>query len=115
MRDHGGNMVFTVTLDGLRPVPAPAHFAATQGALSGLVRALAKELGPANIRVNLVAAGVLETGVSNSLPAPLRAAYTKFSAMGRVGKTSEVAAGIVRLGVHNTVMTGAVLHFDGGI
>jgi 3-oxoacyl-[acyl-carrier protein] reductase len=50
MKAHGGNMVFTVTLDGLRPVPAPAHFAATQGALSGLIRALAKELGTANIR-----------------------------------------------------------------
>jgi 3-oxoacyl-[acyl-carrier protein] reductase len=79
------------------------------------VRALAKELGPANIRINLVAAGVLETGISNGLSAPLRAAYTKFSAMGRVGRASEVAAGIVQLGLHNPVMTGSVLHLDGGI
>jgi 3-oxoacyl-[acyl-carrier protein] reductase len=111
----GSSMVFTAVLDGTRPVPAPAHFAATQGALAGLVRALAKELGPAGIRVNLVVSGVLEDGVARDLNPSLRADYTKFSAMGRVGTADEVAKAILWLSLHNTYMTGTCLTLDGGL
>lgn len=38
-------------------MPGGAHLAASAAGLAGLTRALAKELGPAGIRVNLVAAG----------------------------------------------------------
>jgi NAD(P)-dependent dehydrogenase (short-subunit alcohol dehydrogenase family) len=38
-------------------VPGGAHLAASAAGLAGLTRALAQELGPAGVRVNLVAAG----------------------------------------------------------
>jgi 3-oxoacyl-[acyl-carrier protein] reductase len=115
MREAGGSFVFTAVLDGTKPVPAPAHFAATQGALAGLVRALAKELGPSGIRVNLVVSGVLADGIARDLNPALRADYTKFSAMGRVGTADEIAKAILWLSLHNTYMTGTCLTLDGGL
>lgn len=111
----GGDLVLTAAFDGSRPMPAPAHFAATQGALCAMVRALSKELGSKGIRVNLVTPGLLEGGISQSVDTRLGEDYRKFSAYGRRGKASEVAHAILWLALHNTYMTGAVLAVNGGL
>jgi 3-oxoacyl-[acyl-carrier protein] reductase len=41
-----------------------ANYAASKGGVNGLTRALAKELAPRNVRVNAVAPGMVETGMS---------------------------------------------------
>ncbi|QRN92942.1 SDR family oxidoreductase [Archangium violaceum] len=111
----GGDIVLTASYDGSRPMPVPAHFAATQGALCAMVRALSKELGPKGIRVNLVTPGLLEGGVSQSVDARLGEDFRKFSAYGRRGNATEVSRAILWLALHNTYMTGAVLAVNGGL
>jgi 3-oxoacyl-[acyl-carrier protein] reductase len=111
----GGEIVLTAALDGIQPVPAPAHFAASQGALLGMTRALAKELGPRGLRVNLVVLGVLDGGVAAALPERLIRDYKKFSALGRVGTAAEVARAIRWLAVENRYMTGQMLSLTGGM
>ncbi len=111
----GGEIVFTAALDGIQPVPAPAHFAASQAGLLGLTRALSKELGPRGLRVNLVVLGVLDGGVAASLPERQLADYKKFSALGRVGTAAEAARAIRWLAIDNRYMTGQTLSLTGGI
>jgi NAD(P)-dependent dehydrogenase (short-subunit alcohol dehydrogenase family) len=111
----GGDIVLTATLDGTHPVPAPVHFAATQGALLGMTRALAKELGPRGVRVNLAVLGVLEGGVAAGLPAALVADYKKYSALGRAGTAAEAARAIRWLALENRYMTGQIFPVTGGI
>ena len=65
---HGGNIVLLGSIDGVKPAPSPVHYAASKAALSGMAEAMAKELGPRNIRVNSVAPGVLDDGLSRTLP-----------------------------------------------
>src|SRR5204863_245864 len=72
MRERGGNIVLLGSIDGVKAAPSPVHYAASKGALAGMVKAMAKELGPHNIRVNSVAPGVLEGGLSRALPDELR-------------------------------------------
>ena len=55
----GGNIVLLGSIDGVKPAPSPVHYAASKAAVSGMVKAMAKELGPYNIRVNTIAPGVL--------------------------------------------------------
>ena len=69
----GGNIVLLGSIDGVKPAPSPVHYAASKAALSGMVKAMAKELGPYNIRVNTIAPGVLDGGLSRVLPDDLRA------------------------------------------
>lgn len=111
----GGDIVLLGAIDGTQTVPAPAHFAASQGALVGLTRALSKELGPKNIRVNLLAIGVLEGGISRELSPKLLDDYKHFSAMRRIGSPQEVARAVLWVALQNTYMTGRVIPVNGGL
>ncbi len=113
--DFSGNIVLIGSIDGSKPVPAPAAYAASKGALSALARALAKELGPKQVRVNVVAPGVLEAGSSSTLPASLRAEYLKHCGLRRLGRLDEIAGLVAFLALENTYLTGQTLVVDGGL
>jgi 3-oxoacyl-[acyl-carrier protein] reductase len=113
--DGPREVVLTAALDGIHPVPAPAHFAASQAARLGLVRALSKELGPRGVRINLVTLGVLDGGLSRELGADKANAYRKWSALGRTGSAEEAAKAIRWLALENTYMTGSVVSLTGGL
>jgi 3-oxoacyl-[acyl-carrier protein] reductase len=50
-----------VVLPQNNPVPESSLYSATKGEIDTLTMALAKELGPRNIRVNTVAPGLVDT------------------------------------------------------
>jgi 3-oxoacyl-[acyl-carrier protein] reductase len=109
------DIVLVGGLDRAQSLPLPVHFAATQGALSALVMALAHELGPRDIRVNLVALGVLDAGISEGLTARRRKDYATFSALRRAGTPAEAARTIVWLALENSYIQGKVISVNGGI
>jgi 3-oxoacyl-[acyl-carrier protein] reductase len=111
----GGNIVFIGSVDGVKPAPAPVHYAASKGALAGMTQAMAKELGEHRIRVNMVAPGILEDGLSRSLPDNLLKEYVKHCGLKRVGRLSEIAAIVAWLARHNSYVTGRVLLADGAL
>jgi 3-oxoacyl-[acyl-carrier protein] reductase len=111
----GGDIVLVGALDRAQSLPLPIHFAATQGALAAMTMALAKELGPRQIRINIIALGVLEGGISKTLSPKMVADYKSFSALRRTGTAAEAARAIVWLALENTWMTGKVVPVNGGI
>ena len=111
----GGNVVLLTSINSVKTVPAPVPYAAAGGALVAMARALAKDLGPKNLRVNVVASGVLDGGLSAPLPAALRAQYLKHCGLRRVGKRDEVAALVAWLALENTYVTGQTVVVDGGL
>lgn len=113
--DGGGNIVFVGSVGGVKSLPTPAPYAASKAALSGLARALAKELGPENVRVNVVAPGLLEAGSSDHVPDELRAEYLKHAALRRIGTLAEAASVIAELALRNTYVTGRTISVDGGL
>jgi 3-oxoacyl-[acyl-carrier protein] reductase len=112
---NGGSIVIVGSIDGIRPLPAPVHYAAGKGAVRSLTEALAKELGRDNIRVNLVAPGILEGGIAQHLDASLLRDYLEHCALKRAGTSAEVAEVIVRLALDNTYITGQSIVLDGGL
>jgi len=110
-----GDVVLTAALDGIAKVPTSVHFAATQSARLGMTQALAKELGPKDVRVNLVLLGALGGGISEGLDPARLADYKRYSALQRVGTPVEAARAITRLALHNRWMTGSVLPITGGL
>jgi len=113
--EAGGNLVFVGSTDGVKPVPTPVAYGASKAALSGLVRALAKELGARGILANVVAAGVLEGGLSRTLPDELRQEFLKHSALKRLGKREEIARLVAFLALDNSYLTGRTIAVDGGL
>jgi 3-oxoacyl-[acyl-carrier protein] reductase len=109
------DLVLVGGLDRAQSLPLPVHFATTQGALSALVMALGHELGPRQIRVNLVALGVLDAGISKGLATRRRKDYETFSALRRQGTPDEAAKAIAWLALENTYIQGKVISVNGGI
>ena len=108
----GGNIVLLNSIDGLKSAPSPVHYAASKGALTAMVKAMAKELGPHNIKVNSVAPGVLEKGLSSILPDNLRNEYLKHCGLKRLGKIEEVANLVGWLATENTFISGQTIVVD---
>jgi NAD(P)-dependent dehydrogenase (short-subunit alcohol dehydrogenase family) len=111
----GGNIVLLGSIDGVKPAPSPVHYAASKAALSGMAKAMAKELGPHNIRVNTVAPGVLDGGLSRILPDDLRREYLKHCGLKRLGRIDEVANLVAWLAMENTFVTGQTIVVDGAL
>jgi NAD(P)-dependent dehydrogenase (short-subunit alcohol dehydrogenase family) len=113
--DEGGNVVLVGSIDGVKSVPAPVPYATSKGAVAAMAGSLAKALGHDRIRVNLVAAGVLETGASRTLPDALRAEYVRHSGLQRVGSLEEMASVVGFFALTNTYVTGQTIIVDGGL
>lgn len=112
---EGANFVLVGSVDSEKPLPAPAHYVASRGALRGLAMGLTKELGPRQIRVNVVAPGLLEGGLSRAVPDALRAEYLKHCALKRLGRPAEVAELVAWLACENTYVTGRTIAVDGAL
>jgi NAD(P)-dependent dehydrogenase (short-subunit alcohol dehydrogenase family) len=111
----GGNILMVRSIDGIKPVPSPVHFASSTAAVKGMMESMSKELGNYNIRVNLVAVGILEEGASRHLSHEVTDAYLQHCSLRRFGKASEIAEVVAWLAVSNTYLTGQTLILDGGL
>ena len=79
-------------------VTETAAYSAAKAGLIGLTRALAREFGPHGIRVNAVAPGVVETGMTSELVESEEGRRRlRDMALGRFGRADEVADAVVFL------------------
>lgn len=110
-----GHIVLVGALDRTQSAPMPIQFAVSQGGLSALTTAVAKELGPKGVRINLVTLGLLEGGLARAVNPKLVADFKNFSALRRLGQPAEVAKAILWLALENTYMNGRVMPVNGGM
>ncbi|MFD3593941.1 SDR family NAD(P)-dependent oxidoreductase [Nocardia sp. NPDC058640] len=86
----------------------------SKSALNGFTKALARELGPRGITVNLVQPGSTDTEM-NPADGPHAATQREFTALGRYGSPTDVADLVAFLaGPSGRSITGAILTVDGG-
>jgi 3-oxoacyl-[acyl-carrier protein] reductase len=115
MAGKDAHIVLVGAIDRVQSISLPVHFAASQGMLPAMTMTLAKELGPRGIRVNMVALGLLDDGLSRGISPKLVADFKAFSALRRLGKPEEAARAILWLALENTYMNGEVLPVNGGL
>lgn len=91
-------------------------YSATKGAVIAYTKALSKELGPSNIRVNCVAPGVIDTEMNVQLSGEDLAALAEETPLGRIGTPAEVARTIAFLASEEaSFLTGQVVSPNGGL
>ncbi len=91
-------------------------YSTAKSALIGFTKALAKEVGPSNIRVNCITPGVIDTDMNCELTDEAIAELSNETPLCRIGKASEVADAVLFLaGPQSSFITGAVLPVNGGI
>lgn len=91
-------------------------YSATKAGLEGFTRGLARELGHANIRVNAIAPGYLQTEMSDKLSESQRDQILRRTPLGRLGKSEDVVGAVkFLLSDDSAFITGQTLVIDGGI
>ncbi|WP_432039031.1 3-oxoacyl-ACP reductase family protein [Streptomyces cucumeris] len=94
--------------------PGGSLYATSKTALTGLTKALARELGVRGITVNLVHPGPIDTDM-NPADGESAALQSGLTALGRYGQPSEIAATVAHLaGGDGRYITGASISVDGG-
>ncbi|MFD7413226.1 3-oxoacyl-[acyl-carrier-protein] reductase [Kitasatospora purpeofusca] len=116
MRARKGRIVLISSVVGLSGSPGQANYAASKAGLVGFARSLARELGPRNITVNVVAPGFVDTDMTAVLTDERRAEIVAGVPLGRYAAPAEVASTVRFLGSDEAAyITGAVIPVDGGL
>ena len=112
-----GSIINISSQMGVVGSPRRTLYCASKHALEGMTKALAWELGEANIRVNTICPTFIETDMTAPMFAD--AAFKKWViekiALGRLGQLEEIMGAIVFLASPaSSLMTGSALMLDGG-
>ena len=119
MRDRqGGSIILVSSIGGLRGDAFLGAYNISKAADMQLVRGLAVELGPANIRVNAIAPGLIKTDFARALweTPELLARLERSTPLGRIGTPDDIAglaAFLASSGAH--FLTGQTIVVDGGL
>jgi NAD(P)-dependent dehydrogenase (short-subunit alcohol dehydrogenase family) len=115
LRERGGSVVLIASINGERGKFGQANYAASKGGLIALAKTAARELGRFDVRVNVIAPGLIDTPMTRSLPAEIVARARAETVLGRLGQADDVARAALFLGSDlSTHVTGQVLRVDGG-
>ncbi len=112
-----GSIIGFSSIRGTTVEPGQGPYAATKAGLVQLFRTAAAEFGPAGVRVNAIAPGVVETPLTAQIKADpgWYNAYATKGALGRWAKPEELAGAVVYLASEaSSFVTGSVLAVDGG-
>lgn len=113
-----GSVINLASVAGLRGAPMMSHYGAAKAAIISLTRSLAVEWAWANVRVNTLLPGWIETDLTQFLRDAPDAGAGALSRvpMQRWGQPGEIAAGAVFLASDaSSFMTGQELILDGGL
>ncbi len=100
---------------GLRPLAA---YTTTKGAITALTKGLAVEYAQFNVRVNSIAPGYVETGITDRLLKfpPVKQALIDKTPMGRLGTPEDMGGAAVFFASDDSLYcTGSELAVDGGM
>ena len=121
LRNGGGSIVNTASVQGILGIPDWAAYAAAKGGMIALTRQIAVQYAKQNIRVNCVCpGGVLTTMAERILaessdPETALKAVTDTYPMGRLGRPEEIAYAALFLACdESSFVTGHALVADGG-
>lgn len=92
-----------------------AVYGATKAALSGFTKSLSREVGKANITVNTIAPGFMETAMTSNLSADKLEKIKRRSPLNKLAESSDVAQSVVYLLSDSAKsITGSTITIDAG-
>jgi len=122
-----GVIVNTASLAAKLGAPLLAHYSASKFAVLGFTQALAREMGPHNIRVNCVCPGFVRTSMQerevqwegtlrNMTPDAVRKEYISLTPLGRLEEAEDVADIVLFLASDlSRFLTGEAINASGGV
>ena len=113
--DKDGAIVNISSMWGQVGASCEVHYSASKAAVIGLTKALAKELGPSNVRVNCVAPGVIQTDMLANVAPDIQRELAEDTPLMRLGTPGDIAKTVCFLCSREAgCITGQVLGVNGG-
>ena len=113
-----GTVIVVGSIAGLKGNPLLGLYGVGKAALFSMVRNLAAEWGPSNVRVNAIAPGLVKTDFAKALweNDTLRAAREAATPLRRIGDPDDIGGIAVMLAARaGAFITGQVIVADGGV
>lgn len=115
LKAGGGAIVNISSIWGVNGSSCESIYSATKGAVLSFTKAIAKEMGPSNVRVNAVAPGVINTKMNNWLSIEEKNELTSDIPLGIFGEPSDIGNTVAFLCSNESkYITGQTLIVDGG-
>lgn len=115
LSEHSGKIINISSIWGMVGAANEVHYSTSKAALIGMSKALAKELGPSNIQVNVIAPGVIETDMLKEVYDDTIEMLKYETPLMRIGKPIDIARCALFLASEGgDFITGQVISSNGG-
>lgn len=116
IRQKAGTILNITSISGVVGLPGQVNYSSSKAGMIGFTKALAKEVAKANITVNALALGFVETDMTGALNAEYREKIISQIPLGRIARPEEIAGVVMfMLSPQATYITGQVIQADGGL
>lgn len=113
INEKNGCIINISSIWGITGGACEVHYSAAKAGLIGMSKALAKELGPSNIRVNVIAPGDIDTDMNKELSKEDIEMIKEETPLARIGKPLDIARCVKWL-IEDEFTTGQVISPNGG-
>src|SRR6185436_3260164 len=116
LRQKAGSILNITSISGITGMAGQVNYSSSKAGMIGFTKALAKELAKANVTVNALAPGFVETDMTAVLNEVYKAKALEQVPLGRFAKPAEMAeVALFLLSSKAGYITGQVIQVDGGL
>jgi 3-oxoacyl-[acyl-carrier protein] reductase len=116
MKRRAGRVISIASIVGVTGNPGQANYAAAKAGLIGMSKALAQEVAPRSVTINVVAPGFIATPMTDKLNEEQKSTLLSRIPMKRMGSAGDVASAVAYLASDEAAwVTGTTIHVNGGM